>query len=186
MMAHRAGQSVRAEIHERPTAEASVTPNWVKNEPDVPGMKATGMNTAMKTSVHEITAIDTSFIACRVASWASVMPLSIFAITASTTTIASSTTVPMANTRANSVNMFSEKPASDTMANVPNSDTIMDSDGMTVALKLCRKKYTTRITRMIAMMSVSTTLWIAAKRKSSLVSRISNSRPAGIVGFRSS
>ena len=36
------------------------------------------------------------------------------------------------------------------------------------------------------MMSVSTTLWMAAKRKSSEVSNISNSRPAGIVGCSSS
>ena len=103
-------------------------------------MKATGMNTAMNTSVHEMTAIDTSLRASRVARRASVMPPSIFAITASTTTMASSTTVPMASTSANSVRIFSENPASDTMANVPNSDTIIDSEGMTVALKLCRKK----------------------------------------------
>ena len=161
-MAQRAGHSVRAEMHDRPTAEASVTPNCVKNEPDVPGMKATGMNTAMKTSVHEMTATDTSLMASRVASrgphtapegvsivfWALVSPsgdeggapLSSFAMTASTTTMASSTTVPMASTKANSVRMFREKPASDTMANVPNNDTMIESEGMTVALKLCKKK----------------------------------------------
>ena len=47
-MAQRAGQSVNADTHERPTAEAMVTPNCVKNEPDVPGMNATGINTAIK------------------------------------------------------------------------------------------------------------------------------------------
>ena len=140
MMAHRAGHNVKADTQDRPTAEASVTPNCVKNEPDVPGMKATGMNTAINTSVHEITATDTSLMASRVARRASVMPPSILAMTASTTTMASSTTVPMASTSANSVKMLSEKPASFTIANVPNSDTIIDSEGMTVALKLCRKK----------------------------------------------
>ena len=140
MMAQSAGHNVRAEIHDRPTAEASVTPNWVKNEPDVPGMKATGINTAINTKVHEITAIDTSLIASRVARRASVMPPSILAMTASTTTMASSTTVPMASTSANSVKMLSEKPASDTMANVPKSDTMIDNEGITVALKFCRKK----------------------------------------------
>ena len=114
------------------------------------------------------------------------MPASILPITASTTTMASSTTVPIASTRANSVRMLSEKPANDTTANVPNSDTTMDIDGMTVALKLCRKKNTTRITRMMAMMSVSTTLWMAAKRKSSLVIIVMNSRPAGMIAFTSS
>ena len=103
-------------------------------------MKATGINTAMNTSVHEMTATDTSLIACRVASRASEMPPSIFAITASTTTMASSTTVPIASTNAKSVNILRENPASWTMANVPNNDTMIEIDGMTVALKLCRKK----------------------------------------------
>ncbi len=185
-MAQRAGQRVNAQTQERPTAEASVTPNCVKNEPEVPGIKATGINTAMKTSVQEITAVDTSLMASRVAWRASEIPLSILAITASTTTMASSTTVPMANTNANSVRMFKEKPAKETIAKVPSRETMMESDGMRVALKFWRKKYTTRITRMMAMINVSTTLWMAAKRKSSEVSRISNSSPAGMVGFSSS
>ena len=63
MMAQRAGQRVSADMQERPTDEAMVTPNWVKNVPDVPGMNITGMNTAMKTRVHDTTATDTSFMA---------------------------------------------------------------------------------------------------------------------------
>ena len=149
---------MRADTHDRPTAEAIVTPNWVKNVPDVPPMNVTGMNTAMKTSVHETTATDTSLMACRVASRASEIPPSILAITASTTTMASSTTVPIASTNANSVRMFSEKPAIETTANVPISDTMIEMEGISVALKFCRKKYTTRITRRMAMISVSTTL----------------------------
>ena len=144
------------------------------------------MNTAINTKVQETTATDTSLMAWRVASRASLMPPSTFAMTASTTTMASSTTVPMASTSANNVRMLSEKPANDTTANVPSKDTTIDIDGMTVALKFCKKKNTTRITKMIAMMSVSTTLWMAAKRKSSLVCMVTNSRPAGIVGITSS
>ena len=63
MMAQSAGQSVRADTQDRPTDEAMVTPNCVKNVPDVPGMNITGMNTAINTKVHETTATDTSFIA---------------------------------------------------------------------------------------------------------------------------
>ena len=63
IIAQRAGQSVRAEMHDRPTDEAMVMPNWVKNVPDVPGIKVTGINTAMNTSVHETTATDTSLMA---------------------------------------------------------------------------------------------------------------------------
>ena len=63
MMAQRAGHSVSADTHDRPTAEAMVTPNCVKNVPDVPPMKVTGTNTAMNTKVHEMTATDTSLMA---------------------------------------------------------------------------------------------------------------------------
>ena len=186
MIAQRAGQVVKACRHDRPTAEAMVIPNCVKNVPDVPEIKVTGMNTAMKTSVHENTAIDTSFMAWRVASLGSLIPPSNFAITVSTTTMESSTTVPMANTSANSVSRFSEKPAKVTIMKVPISDTITEIDGMMVALIFCRKKNTTKITRMMAMINVSTTLWIAAKRKSSAFIKVTNSSPAGIVAFISS
>ena len=49
--------------HDRPTDEAIVTPNWVKNVPEVPGMKVTGINTAINTKVHDTTATDTSLMA---------------------------------------------------------------------------------------------------------------------------
>ena len=54
--------------------------------------------------------------------------------------------------------MFSEKPATITTANVPNSDTIIEIDGIRVAFQFWRKKYTTMITSRIAITSVSTTL----------------------------
>ena len=66
-MAHNAGQSTNAQTQERPTEPAIVIPNWVKNVPLVPLMKVTGMNTAMKTNVQDMTATDTSLIASRVA-----------------------------------------------------------------------------------------------------------------------
>ena len=85
----------------------------------------------------------------------------------------------MARTRAKSVRRLSEKPAIMTKAKVPMSDTMIDMDGMMVALMSCRKKYTTIITRMMAMTSVSTTLCIEALRKSSEVSSRLNFMPAG-------
>ena len=66
-MAQSAGQRMRAQTQLNPTEPAIVIPNWVKNVPEVPLMNVTGMNTAMKTSVHEMTATDTSLIASRVA-----------------------------------------------------------------------------------------------------------------------
>ena len=54
---------MRADTHDKPTDEAIVTPNCVKNVPEVPGIKVTGINTAMNTKVHETTATDTSLMA---------------------------------------------------------------------------------------------------------------------------
>ena len=103
-------------------------------------MKVTGMNTAMKTSVVEIQAAVTSLRASLTARRMLDVPCSNFVITASTTTMALSTTVPMASTKAKSVSRFSEKPAILTMAKVPISETTIVMDGMRVARKSCRKK----------------------------------------------
>ena len=70
--------------------------------------------------------------------------------TASTTTIASSTTRPMASTRPNSDSVLMEKPSSGKNAKVPTSDTGTAISGMSVARQFCRKRNTTRMTRTIA------------------------------------
>ena len=71
-MAVSAGQRVSAERQLSPTELAIVIPNCVKNVPLVPGMKVTGMNTAMKTSVQLMTATVTSLMASFVALYAEV------------------------------------------------------------------------------------------------------------------
>ena len=127
---------VRAERQDIPTEPAMMKPNCLKKVPEVPDMKVTGMNTAINTNVVEITAAVTSFSAAVVAEAADLyFPVSIFAITSSTTTMASSTTVPMANTNANSVNKLSENPIAFTMLNAPINETMMDTEGTNVALK---------------------------------------------------
>ncbi len=83
-------------------------------------------------------------------------------ITASTTTMASSTTMPMASTRPNIDSVLTEKPSSGKKMNVPTSDTGTVSSGMSVARKFCRKMKTTRVTRMIASTKVLTISWIEA------------------------
>ena len=67
----------------------------------MPPIAATGTNTAISDSEVAIIGPETSFMAARVAS-RGFIPCSIFAVTASTTTIASSTTMPMARTRPSS------------------------------------------------------------------------------------
>ena len=65
--------------------------------------------------------------------------------TASTTTIASSTTRPIASTRPKSDSVLIEKPSSGKSANVPTSETGTASSGISVARQPCRKTNTTMI-----------------------------------------
>ena len=67
--------------------------------------------------------------------------------TFSTTTMASSTTMPIARTSPKSVTMFIEKPNSGITAKVPMSDTGIAMRGIKVALQLCKKTKTTSTTR---------------------------------------
>ena len=67
-------------------------------------------------------------------------------ITASTTTIASSTTMPMASTRPSSESTLIEKPSSGKKMNAPTSDTGTVISGISVARQFCRKMNTTMMT----------------------------------------
>jgi hypothetical protein len=96
---------------------------------------------------------ETSDIALRVASRGDI-PSSMWCSTASTTTIASSTTSPIASTRPKSDSVLIEKPRKGKKANVPMSDTGTAIRGMSVARQFWRKRKTTRITRTIACQSV--------------------------------
>ena len=75
----------------------------------MPGTKALGTNTAISTSEIASTAVPTSSMVWCEASFGD-MPSARFRSTFSTTTMASSTTMPMASTRPNRVSMSSEKP----------------------------------------------------------------------------
>jgi hypothetical protein len=77
-------------------------------------------------------------------------------ITASTTTMASSTTMPMASTKPNIERVLTEKPSIGKKMNVPMSDTGTVRSGIIVARRFCKKMKTTRVTRMIASMKVWT------------------------------
>ena len=108
----------------------------------MPVMKAVGTNTAHSTRAMASTGPATSSIARRVASRA-VSPCASHRSTFSTTTIASSTTIPMASTSPNSERLCSEKPSSVITANVPTSDTGTAIIGTSVARHCCRKMSTT-------------------------------------------
>ena len=69
-----------------------------------------------------------------------------FRSTFSTTTMASSTTMPMASTRPNSDSVLMEKPNASSTANVPMIDTGTATSGMIEARQVCRNRITTSTT----------------------------------------
>ena len=89
----------------------------------------------------------TSSMALIAASRALSFSVRITRSTFSITTMASSTTIPMASTRPNSVSRLIEKPSRYMPAKVPTSDTGMASTGIRVARQFCRKMKTTSTTR---------------------------------------
>ena len=119
-------------------------------------MNAVGTNTAHSTSAIAMIGPDTSLIALRLASIGD-SPSSMWRSTFSTTTIASSTTMPMERTRPKSDSVLSENPSPSITANVPMSDTGTATSGMIEARQVCRNTITTMTTRRIASKSVSTT-----------------------------
>ena len=92
------------------TEKASTKPNSEKSRPAVPGKNEIGMKTAASVTVVDSTAKNT----CRVPSTAAARgprPSARWREMFSMTTIASSTTRPVASTSASSVRMLIEKPA---------------------------------------------------------------------------
>ena len=83
-------------------------------------------------------------------------------MTASTTTMASSTTMPMASTRPNIERVLIEKPSTGKKMNVPIRETGMVSIGMIVARMFWRKMKTTSVTRISASTNVFRISWIEA------------------------
>ena len=119
-------------------------------------MKADGMNTDDSTRAIAISAAPTSSMLLTAASCGE-SPASILRSTFSTTTMASSTTMPIARTRPNKDRLLSVKPNAAMKKNVPINDTGMATIGMIAARQVCRKRMTTSTTRMIASPMVDST-----------------------------
>ncbi len=83
--------------------------------------------------------------------------------TFSTTTMASSTTMPMASTSPNSESALMEKPSRCSTAKVPTTDTGTASSGMMDARQVCRNRITTSTTSAMASSSVVITDWMEAR-----------------------
>ena len=180
-----AGLSVSALNAEITTDTAIVTANCWYIRPVIPGTNAVGTNTATRISAIAMTGPDTSSIALSVASRGA-SPCSMWCSTASTTTIASSTTSPIASTSPNSDSVLIENPSSGNTANVPTSDTGTASSGISVARNPCRNTNTTRITSPSASNSVLTISSIPAVTASVVSSDTTYSRSSGKRAFISS
>jgi hypothetical protein len=131
----------------------------------MPPRNATGMNTAHSTSTIATTAPDTSSIASSAASNGRIFSSRIRRSTFSSTTMASSTTMPMASTSANRVSVLIEKPTSHRPAKAPISDTGTAIIGISVARQVCRNRNTTASTSSAASTMVMLTSRMEASTK---------------------
>ena len=110
--------------------------------PVSPGRNEAGRNTEISTSVMPTIGANSASIALIAASWPD-MPCSILCAAPSTTTMASSTTMPIASTIANSVDRLMVKPSAAIAANAPMMVTGTVVAGTSMARQSCRN---TRIT----------------------------------------
>ena len=127
-------------------------------------MNAIGTNTAHSTSAIAMIGPLTSSIA-RYAASRGLKPRSILRSTFSTTTIASSTTMPMASTSPNSDRLLIENPNASIRPNVPTIEIGTASSGMIEARQVCRNSTTTSTTSATASSRVSMTAMIDSRTK---------------------
>ncbi len=153
------GDSVRAITAETVTEAARVNANSTNSAPVSPPWKPMGTKTASSTTVMA-TMGPASSRAARLAAATAGTPPSRWRLTFSTTMMASSTTRPMASTRASRVSRFTEKPSASMIANVPMSDSGIATIGMTTERGEPRNMKMTSITITSASMSVVATSWI--------------------------
>src|SRR5574344_448249 len=175
---HKAGDKDNAIIAEKPIETAIQTANCLYINPESPGTKATGTKTAIKTIAIATSAPPTSFIVICEAILGS-FPSSICLCTFSITTIASSTTVPTARTKANKVNVLIDISKTGNALNVPIKETGIATSGIIVALIEPKKIYVIKITINEASKIVLITSFIDSMTKSVSSLKISSFKPSG-------
>ena len=156
MIAAIIGVAVSDITSEISTAAESVMANSRNSRPTMPPMNSSGMNTATRLIEIDTTVKPTSLAPFSAAS-TGFMPSSTWRLMFSSTTIASSTTKPVATVSAISDRLFSEKPSSHMMPRVPASDATTATAGTIVARHEPRKMLTTATTSSVAMTRVSST-----------------------------
>ncbi|OIQ71960.1 hypothetical protein GALL_464210 [mine drainage metagenome] len=136
------------------TATESVTANSRNSRPTWPPMNKSGMKTATSDRLIDSTVKPTSRAPSK-AACIRPMPASIWRLVFSSTTMASSTTKPVATVKAIRLRLLRLKPSRYMMPKVPSSETTVATAGMRVARALRRKALTTRTTSAIEISSVT-------------------------------
>ena len=135
------------------TATDSVTANSLNKRPVCPPINNSGINTATSDKLIDSTVKPTSRAPSSAALNLS-MPASIWRLVFSSTTIASSTTKPVATVSAIRLKLFKLKPSKYMTLNVPSSDTTVATAGINVARALRKNALTTNTTSTIDINSV--------------------------------
>ena len=148
------GDKVSATTPDTTTEPASVKANSLKSAPVRPPIMPIGAYTAASVMVMAITG-PTISRAPSSAARTDDSPSSTCRWMFSTTTMASSTTSPIASTIASKVSRLMEKPNASISAAVPISDSGMVTTGMMTARKVPRNRKITAITITTASTSVS-------------------------------
>ncbi len=106
---HSIGVKVRADVVDTVMMMHIIQPSSRNSTPDMPDTRVSGKNTPIMVSVDATTEIATSLVPWMAACFGS-EPRSMWLVTFSSTTIASSTTLPMAMLRHESEIMFNDEP----------------------------------------------------------------------------
>ncbi len=153
---HIIGDRVSATTPETITAPASVKANSMKSFPVSPPRNPIGAYTAARVSVITMTGNAISRAPVSAAASGS-MPSSMWRWMFSTTTIASSTTSPIASTIASSVSRFTEKPSHSISESTPIRDRGIVTTGTITERSEPRNRKMIRITIRLASTRVLTT-----------------------------
>ena len=137
-------------------------PKGRKNCPKVPPIKPMGKNTATIVRV-EIEAVKPISRVAENAASRGLSPSSRWRIMFSTSTIASSTIMPIAKANASKVRVSKLNPATAMTIKVPSKDTGMAIAVIKVALKLRRKGNITKIANATALSRVSIVDFVASR-----------------------
>ncbi len=114
-----------------------------------------------------------------VASLPDILEPSILPCTASTTTMASSTTIPMANTNAKSVRILMVNPNASKKKKVPTIATGTAIAGIMVERKSCKNKNTTINTNIKASINVDRTCAVLSSKRSLVLVNLNILMPGG-------